>query len=131
MGGEQDGTAVNLPSIDTIAPRLWELLPLTQPQRLSKKIYDSMQNTALRIITSARNGTETNILENDCGQMPLKLRRKKQQLQYAAKVKTSSSHPSTDILKKATKKAKNSWKAVEPISIQTEEIFIQQKWTKP
>ena len=63
-----------------------------------KKQLQSIQTTALRICCGAFKSTAATALQVDCGEMPLDLSRKRQQLIYAAKIKSQKNHPNAGIL---------------------------------
>ena len=63
----------------------------------AKAMLDSVQQQALRICCGAMTGTALSALQNECGEMPLELRRMKQQLQYFVKVKSIPGHPTAGI----------------------------------
>jgi hypothetical protein len=63
-----------------------------------KKQLQSIQTTALRICCGAFKSTAAAALQVDCGEMPLDLSRKRQQLIYAAKIKSQKNHPNAGIL---------------------------------
>ena len=64
----------------------------------SKKRLDTIQYKALRICCSSMVGTSGIAMQNECGELPLHLRRKMYLLQYGAKIKTTINHPSKEIL---------------------------------
>ena len=63
----------------------------------SKKRLDTIQYKALRICCSSMVGTSGIAMQNECGELPLHLRRKMYLLQYGAKIKTTINHPSKEI----------------------------------
>ena len=63
-----------------------------------KEKLQTIQNMALRIASGAIRGTSAAALQVDCGEPPLVLRRRKQLLQYAVKVKFDPSHPNASLL---------------------------------
>ena len=63
-----------------------------------KGVLDSIQYQALKICCGAMRGTPLSVLQVDCGELPLELRRRKQLLQYACKVKAMRNHPAKGVL---------------------------------
>jgi len=65
----------------------------------NKKKLDVIQMQALRIASGAMCGTANSAidLQVDMGEPPLQLRRLQQQLQYAAKVKSTHDHPTSTV----------------------------------
>jgi ribonuclease HI len=66
-------------------------------QHLKNKL-DSIQLRALKICCGAMHGTALAALQNECGELPLGIRRYKAQLCYSVKMKTIANHPSSDLL---------------------------------
>lgn len=66
------------------------------------KIVEKIQNKALRICTGCMKNTQINLLQNECGIMPLKLRRLEQQIKFAVKIRGTVDHP-------ALKAADDNW----------------------
>jgi hypothetical protein len=64
----------------------------------AKKKLDTVQCKALRICCGAMTGTPLSALQIECGEMPLEIRRHKQMLQYAVKIKSSKQHPASTVL---------------------------------
>jgi hypothetical protein len=64
-----------------------------------KTKLDSIQYRALMICTGAIRGTAASALQNECGEMPLSIRRNKQQIQFAIKIKATQNHQSEKVLK--------------------------------
>jgi len=58
---------------------------------------DTVQATALRICCGAMKGTSLSALQNECGEMPLSLRRHKEQIDYCIKVKCITNHSCASI----------------------------------
>ena len=73
----------------------------TAPNSLLQ-IVERIQNKALRICTGCMRSTQINLLQNECGIMPLKLRRLEQQIKFAVKIKGTVDHP-------AAKAADDNW----------------------
>ena len=65
----------------------------TQLQRL-----DTIQSKCLRLCCGAFRTTAVNALQQDCGEMPLHLRRKKLLLRFATKVAANLSNPASKLL---------------------------------
>jgi len=63
----------------------------------NKKKLDVIQMQALRIASWAICGTANSAIQVDMGEPPLQLRRLQQQLQYAAKVKSTHDHPTRKV----------------------------------
>jgi len=66
-------------------------------QNLKAK-FDVIQSKCLRICCGAMLGTALVSLQNECGELPLEIRRYKQQLNYAIKIKTTDNHPNRKLL---------------------------------
>ena len=66
--------------------------------KTTKCIFDKIQAAALRICCVAMKGTPVSTMQQDCGEMPLHLRRIRQQLQYTYKIKSITDHPTASIL---------------------------------
>ena len=64
----------------------------------AKQKLDTVQCKALRICCGAMTGTALSALQGECGEMPLEIRRRKQMLQYAVKVKSREQHPAKSML---------------------------------
>ena len=43
-------------------------------------------------------GTALNTMQNECGELPLQLRRRMMQLKYAAKIKAQDNHPAKQVI---------------------------------
>jgi len=69
----------------------------TASQRLLKQL-DIVQSTCLRICCGAMKSIPIHALQQECGEMPLSLRRHKLQLQYAIKLQTSRNNRAQSIL---------------------------------
>jgi hypothetical protein len=65
----------------------------------AKRKLDTIQSIALRICCVAMRGTAAAALQNNCGEMPLSLRRHKLQRQHVIKMKETEDHPTESILK--------------------------------
>jgi len=57
-----------------------------------------IQNTCLRIACGAMKGTAADAVQQECGELSMKLRRKQQLLRYTAKISTSVNNPVAEIL---------------------------------
>ena len=68
-------------------------IALDNASKSTKATLDTIQAKALRICCGAMKGTALAALQNECGEMPLSLRRHKQQLDYCIKIKHSINHP--------------------------------------
>lgn len=66
--------------------------------RQAKKKLDVLQAKALRISAGAMKATSLCALQNECGELPLALRRKKQLIQYSVKVNATTDHPAKEIV---------------------------------
>ena len=58
-----------------------------------------IQTTCLRLSCGAMKTTPTNALQQECGEMPLRIRRHKLLLQYTIKIKANPKNPAISILK--------------------------------
>jgi len=63
----------------------------------NKNILDVIQMQALRIASGAICGRANSAIQVDMGEPPLQLRRLQQQIQYAAKVKSTHGHPTRKV----------------------------------
>jgi hypothetical protein len=61
--------------------------------------FDALQYRALKICCGAMHGTALEALQGECGELPLALRRRRQQLRYCIKVLSTPDHPASSILK--------------------------------
>ena len=59
---------------------------------------NTIQYNCLKLACGAMTGTSLLALQNECGELPLELRRRKLQLQYAIKIKNSENHPAESII---------------------------------
>jgi ribonuclease HI len=64
-----------------------------------KAKFDVIQSKCLRLCCGAMIGTTLTSLQNECGELPLELRRYKQQLNYVTKIKVTEYHTNKNILK--------------------------------
>src|SRR5206468_6119930 len=64
----------------------------------AKAKLDVLQSSALRICCSTFRGTARSVLQNECGEPPLELRRLRQQLRYAMKIKACNQHPNEAVV---------------------------------
>jgi ribonuclease HI len=62
------------------------------------KKLEVIQNNCLRIACGAMNNTSVQALQQECGELPMHLRMKQALLRYTAKISTSSTNPSREIL---------------------------------
>lgn len=62
------------------------------------KQIDTLHNTCLRICCGAMKSTATDVLQNECGELPTDLRRKSAILKYAAKISASKTNPAAELL---------------------------------
>jgi ribonuclease HI len=65
----------------------------------TKNMIENIQNRALSICCGSMKGTPVAALQVECGEMPLRLRRLKQQIKYAIKVKSDKNHPAAKVFK--------------------------------
>lgn len=66
--------------------------------KASWKKLEVLQSTCLRLACGAMRGTAVDALQQECGEMPLHLRRKRATLRYAAKLTASKNNPASAIL---------------------------------
>ena len=64
----------------------------------SKRLLDQIQSKALRICCGAMIMTPVSALQVECGEMPLGLRRRELQLQYAVKIRSNRDNPTRSIM---------------------------------
>jgi hypothetical protein len=94
-----------------------------------KQKLDSIQYNALRICTAASKGTAAEVLQNDCGEMPLGIKRTINQLKYAAKIKNDKKHPSKDVLEDHWMLHYGKYKdGQEPMASKVNKIFKNENW---
>jgi ribonuclease HI len=108
-----------------IRPRLeyGSELFFTATKKSLQKI-ETIQNTCLRIATGAMKGTSTDALLQECGELPIALRRKRSTLRYIGKIKTSNINPAKEILEDTWENHYGKYKATkEPIFIQHSEFI--------
>jgi len=60
--------------------------------------FDEIQLVSLKLCCGAMRGTALQALQNECGEPPLALRRRRQQLRYCVKIQSMSDHPASGIL---------------------------------
>ncbi len=95
-----------------------------------KKKLDSIQLKALSIVTGALPGTALIALQNECGEMPLQLRRNLLTCKYAIKVALEFNHPTKQILEEHWTLHYGKYnKHQEPIAIKIQKYIIAQNWT--
>jgi ribonuclease HI len=73
---------------------------LDSTTKTNKKKMESIQYQALRISCGAMTGTALSALQNECGEPPLEIRRMKQMIQLAIKIKSNNEHVATKTLQK-------------------------------
>jgi len=88
----------------------------------SKRRLDQIQSKALRICCGAMIMTPVAALQVECGEMPLELRRKEQQLQYATKLEASHDNPTRSILIDCWQNHKKYPKGKEPFMVKTRDM---------
>jgi ribonuclease HI len=71
-----------------------------------KDKLNKIQAQALRIICGAIKSTSTASLQNECGEMPLQLRRNEIALKYSLKIRNEADHPAKAIIKPSSKNCK-------------------------
>ena len=99
------------------------------PPSIKHKL-DTIQYKALCICCGAMKGTPLSALQVDCGELPLGLRRLKQQLKYAVLIQGTDNHPSEMVIR-------DHWANVyghytvgrEPMAIKIKEFFDTHKCT--
>src|SRR5580704_6017377 len=75
--------------------------------------------------------TAISSLQNECGELPLALRRRKQQLEYAAKIKSEQDHPSIGVLKEHWYwRYRTYGRNQDPLAIKVNRVFTEQKWKR-
>jgi ribonuclease HI len=91
-----------------------------------KKKLDSIQASALRIITGAMSSTAVSALQVETGEMPLSLRRQELQIKYATKIKSTPNHPATPVLTENWQTRSKKYKqGTEPLVVKTVDFFKQ------
>ena len=99
----------------------------TTSTRNFKKL-DSIQYQSLKICCSSMSGSPLIALQNELGEMPLHLSRKRQQLIYAAKVKSSHNHPSEIVINQPIGTHFVNKPRLNMLASITEPIFCKQNW---
>ncbi len=95
-----------------------------------KKKLDSIQLKALSIVTGALPGTALIALQNECGEMPLQLRRNLLTCKYAIKVALELNHPTKQILEDHWTLHHGKYnKNQEPIATKIQKYIKTQNWT--
>jgi ribonuclease HI len=61
--------------------------------------FDSIQYRALKICCGAMAGTALEALQGECGELPLALRRRRQQLRHSVKILATPDHPASSVLR--------------------------------
>ena len=84
-----------------------------------KQKIDQLQSKALRICCGAMVITPVAALQVECGEMPLELRRRELQLQYAAKLEASINNPTSSIMKDCWQNHRTYPAGKEPFAIKT------------
>ena len=99
-------------------------IALDSASRSVKARLDSIQYRALKICCGAMRGTALIALQGECGELPLELRRRRQQLQYASKVKTVKNHPTKMVLEDHWTQYYGGFKETsEPLACKIKEFF--------
>lgn len=83
-----------------IRPKLeYGIESITTLSKTSLSKLQTVQNICLRICAGAMRSTSADALQQECGELPFKLRQKSALLKYTAKISSSSSNPANDILR--------------------------------
>jgi len=61
--------------------------------------FDTIQYRALKMCGGAKTGTELEALQSECGELPLALRRRMQQLRHSIKILSIPDHPASNVLR--------------------------------
>ena len=67
--------------------------------KVRKDVLDKIQAKALRIACGAMAGTPSSALQIECGELPLQLRREQQMVKYAIKIKATTDHPASAVMR--------------------------------
>lgn len=82
-----------------IRPKLeYGIEAITTLSKSSLSKLQSVQNTCLRICTGAMKSTATDAVQQECGEMPFKLRQQSALLKYTAKISCNPTNPANIIL---------------------------------
>ena len=92
--------------------------------KASWKKLEIIQSTCLRLACGAMRSTAVDSLQQECGELPLKLRRKRAVLRYTAKLKMTTDNPASTILDDSWHLHYAKWKnGREPIQLQTKDFI--------
>jgi len=96
--------------------------------RKAWKKLEVIQNTCLRIACGAMHGTAADALQQECGELPLKLRRQQALLRYTSRIASSPNNPATSLLQDSWHNHYGNYKpGTEPVYIQTQHFLFQHK----
>ena len=85
-----------------------------------------IQNTCLRLACGAMRGTAIDALQQECGELPILLRRKRAVLRYAAKISGSSGNPAISVLQDCWQLHYSTYpRGKEPMKLQTNCFLTQ------
>jgi len=94
----------------------------------SWKKLETIQTTCLRLACGAMRGTANDTLQQECGELPLKLRRKRAILRYTAKLSITSNNPASNILEDSWHLHYAKYKSgTEPIRIQVNSFMAENR----
>jgi len=89
------------------------------------KKVQSIQTEALRLACGASKGTPAIALQNECGELPLHLRREQNALKIGSKILSSENHPAAEVMKDhyANHYAKGKWRGVQSLYSRSKDFF--------
>jgi ribonuclease HI len=81
-----------------IRPKLeYGLEAMTSITKSARQKIEKIQNCCLRICTGAMKSTALDVLQQECGELPLRLRQQENLLKYSARIQNSTNNPATSI----------------------------------
>jgi len=112
-----------------IRPRLDYGLELFHTATKSNwKKLEVLQNVCLKIACGSMRGSAIDALQQECGELPLKLRRERSILRYTAKISTSYNNPASSTLNESWHLYYGKYKpGTEPVQMQVSKFLMQNK----
>ena len=98
--------------------------------KASWKKLEVIQHTCLRIACGAMRGTPIDALQQECGELPLQLRRKRATLRYTTKISSSNNNPAKSVLEESWHNTYGKFKpGTAPIHTQTRDFITKHRAT--
>ena len=96
--------------------------------RKAWKRMEVVQNTCLRIACGAMHGTAADAIQQECGELPIRLRRQQALLRYTTRISAATNNPATAILQDNWQNHYGNYKpGAEPVYIQTQKFLSQHR----